>query len=199
MSAIIYIVGRSSDITSCKFKIGLTTDFFNRLHNYATGAPPDDQFTIYKTYQISPPNRLRDIEQYIHASFNSYNMDGDRIPEQICVELSTTLYSQYAKFVKFLKINNISDVASYLRTREKYSWMPSIETLQIKYPKFGFVVLGHPNNASYYQTKTEYENAYQKALKHIDCDDYMPDELIKQVLAYDRKLHPLKDLFYPKV
>ena len=41
--------------------------------------------------------------------------------------------------------------------------------------------------------------AYQKALKHIDCDDYMPDELIKQVLAYDRKLHPLKDLFYPKV
>ena len=124
---------------------------------------------------------------------------GDRIPEQICDELSTTLYSQYAKFIKFLKINNVSDVASYLQTREKYSWMPSIETLQIKYPKFGFVVLGHPNNASYYQTKTEYENAYQKALKNIDCDDYMPDKLIKQVLAYDSKLHPLKDLFYPKV
>ena len=86
------------------------------------------------------------------------NIKYDKIPVEICHELSTTTYGTYSKFLGFLRRSHVYDETTYntARTQEgNPEWFPILGEVRKKFKKFCFLDIKAPENAGYYQTAEE--------------------------------------------
>jgi superfamily II DNA or RNA helicase len=95
---------------------------------------------------------------------NAKDYSGDTIPSEIIKELSTTFYKKYNKFLGFLRNHKVYNEETYNLIREKpenIEWMPLLGNIRDTYKKFCFLDIKSPENANYYQTLEEYNEAYE--------------------------------------
>lgn len=100
------------------------------------------------------------------TSGNENNYLGNIIPIEILNEYCTNGYHKYSKFMIFLKENNIYDEQTYNEKKNIIQWLPELENIKIKYPKFNFQLI-HPLKNHYYQTKDEALSKYNEANEYL--------------------------------
>ena len=93
------------------------------------------------------------INKLCSKGISSKNYEGE-IDEIIALkQYSTNYFNMYSNFMKFLQYNKIRGIDDYTELVIHHDFMPNINTIQIRYPKFAFILLYH--NYSYYVTKAE--------------------------------------------
>lgn len=100
------------------------------------------------------------------TSSNENNYLGNIIPIEILNEYCTNGYHKYSKFMVFLKENGIYEENIYLEKRRIIQWLPELENIKLKYPKFNFQLI-HPLKNHYYQTIDEALLKYHEANEQV--------------------------------
>lgn len=118
--------------------------------------------------------------------------DGDVIPLEICHELSTNLYGTYTRFLGFLRQKKVFNEASYNGVREAEGtpdWFPILGEVRKKFKKFCFLDIHAPENAGYYETLEECNEAYE-TIKQDTITELGGMVKVKKMLksTFERKL-----------
>jgi superfamily II DNA or RNA helicase len=148
---------------------------------------------------------LEDVEN------NNKTYLGDKIPFQICRELCTTLYNKYSKFLGFLRYKKVYNETTYNQLREKEQlpeWMPVLGDVRKRFKKFCFKDINAPENAGYYDTLVECNNAYEKIKQETIVElggmikvkkmlkSSFEKKLLDNIKIKDSKIPTNIDLFY---
>lgn len=147
------------------------------------------------------------VNSEIHISGNKKKIlnndyDGDNIEPELCKFLSTT-YKNYEHFARFLRENDIYDEITYNKFQEMNQWIPEFNKLRDKYKKFCFRDI-HPLNKTFYWTKKECVNKYNKILSKLKKEhgdnifDFTQRELFEKINNIDKKIPMMNfNLYYP--
>lgn len=147
------------------------------------------------------------VDGEFHISGNKHkltnnNYDGDDIEPELCKFLSTT-YNKYEYFSRFLRENGVHNEITYNKLQSVNQWMPIFSKLKEKHKKFCFRDI-HPLNKTYYWTKEECENKYNKILSKLkkkygdEIFDFTQKELYEKINSIDKKIPVMNfDLYYP--
>jgi superfamily II DNA or RNA helicase len=152
-------------------------------------------------------NSNRD-DDYKPDLLNGKSYIGDKIPFQICQELCTTLYNKYTAFLGYLRLKGVYDETTYNNFRESEGfpeWIPILGDIRKRFKNFCFKELNAPENAEYYETLEECNEAYSKCLSEI-AKPYgninklkakkTEHQINKKIFEIDAKIPKNKELYY---
>ena len=119
--------------------------------------------------------------------------DGEIDDIEALQRYSTGYYSMYSNFMKFLRHNKIRNVAEYNELARHNEFIPDINTIQTRYPKFAFINLYH--NSKYYSNKAECIESIALCKDILIKNDgitkytiYNEDQKYKKYIGLDNKL-----------
>ena len=94
---------------------------------------------------------------------------------------------------------------TYNDLRDKQEWLPELENLQTKYPKFCFKNI-HPYSTNYYMNKKDAQNAYNicneknsNIIGKYIYKRYTSQKKLEKICELDKKIPPIDfNLYYEK-
>jgi superfamily II DNA or RNA helicase len=100
------------------------------------------------------------------GSGNERDFIGNIIPIEILKEYCTNEYQKFSKFKIFLRLNNVNDKDTYNQLKNTNDWIPELEEVRRKYPKFYFqdILI---DKTKFYLTKEESIHRYSELDKFL--------------------------------
>ena len=115
---------------------------------------------------------------------------------------STIYYAMYSNFMKFLIHHKVYNIITYVTLSKSHDFMPEINDIHKRYPKFAFINL-YSNKNLYYETKADCKFAINickdiliKKIGKIKYSNLLPSKKLHHYNSIDNKIPNMKKKLY---